>query len=303
MKLLGFYLQKEEVHEMKKTLFFLGLVSVLSVALVASSSYAAGMNRRGGFTMFNSSDLIGAPVKDSNGKLMAVVQELLVDPDGHAFVVVNHGDYDLYGDGGVNTPIPFEALRISETKAGQDTVVLKTDMEHLDFAPYLNPIGKETRQDEANIYEYYGIQPYWTRGGASGKMGKDEYTAYEVSSLIGSEVDNPMGVAVGSIHDFAVDSKGRVDFVILTYNFPSEYAPEPPRTVAIPFSAITLKPDTKVAVLKFSGWKLELAPQFAKSDMNNRKWARDDYRYFGLQPPWTERRTTVDMKSYMWRGW
>jgi hypothetical protein len=154
---------------MNKTLFVLALVLFLSLGLVASSSYVAGTTGRSGFMMFNSSDLIGAPVRDSHGELMGIVDEVRVDSGGHAFAVVNHGDYDLYGEGGVDTPIPFEELQISKTKVDQDTVVLKTDMEHLDFAPYLNPLKKETRQDEANIYEYYGIQPYWTENGASAK--------------------------------------------------------------------------------------------------------------------------------------
>jgi hypothetical protein len=113
--------------------------------------------------MFNSSDLIGAPVKDSHGELMGIVNEVMVDSGGHAFAVINHGDYNLTGPGGINTPVPFEELRISQKKGGQDTIVLKTDMEHLDFAPYLDPLQTYGRQYEANIYEYYGIQPYWTR--------------------------------------------------------------------------------------------------------------------------------------------
>ena len=173
----------EEVYEMKKTLFFFGLVSVLSVALVASSPYAAGTKGRGGFMELNSFNLAGAAVKNSHGKVVGIVNEVMVDSGGHAFAVVNHWasdlsrwyydlsrwDYDLYREGGVDTPVPFEELRISQTKGGQDTVFLKTDMEHLDFAPYLDPIKKETRQDEANIYEYYGVQPYWTQGGGSSK--------------------------------------------------------------------------------------------------------------------------------------
>jgi len=119
--------------------------------------------------MFNSSDLIGAPVKDSHGEPMGIVDEVRADSGGHAFAVINHGDYDLYGESGVNTPVPFEEIRISQGKGGQDIVFLKTDMEHLDFAPYLNPLKTHSRQYEANIYEYYGIQPYWTRSGELSK--------------------------------------------------------------------------------------------------------------------------------------
>ena len=250
---------------MKKTLLFFALVSVLSVGLVVSNSYASGTTGRIGFKMFDSSNLIGATVKDSHGefvgvvndvmadsgghafaivncydlyytggvdtlvplqelrisrtkggqdiaflktgaesenqpywiqsgtagkariiglnslnlvgtavenscsKVVGIVNEVTVDSAGHAFAVVNHGDYDLYGKSGVNTPVPIQELRISRTKGGQDIAFLKTDMEHLDFAPYLNPIKKENRQDWANIYEYYGIQPYWTQGGGLSK--------------------------------------------------------------------------------------------------------------------------------------
>ena len=148
---------------MNRKVLMLALVLLLSLGLAASNSYAAGKAGRNGFMMFNSLDLIGALVKDSHGELMGIVDEVMVDSGGRAFAIINHGDYDLTGSGGINTPVPFQALQISRTKGGQDTVVLKTDMEHLDFAPYLSPLQKKDRQYEANIYEYYGIQPYWTR--------------------------------------------------------------------------------------------------------------------------------------------
>jgi hypothetical protein len=147
---------------MNKTLFILVLVSFLSFGLIVSSSHAAGMMGKSGFMTFNSRDLTGASVYDSHGELLGIVNGVLVDSGGHAFAIVNHGDYDLYGEGGANTPVPFEALRISETKAGKERVVFKMDMEHLDFAPPFDPTKSNDRQYEASIYEYYGIQPYWT---------------------------------------------------------------------------------------------------------------------------------------------
>jgi hypothetical protein len=154
---------------MNKTVLMLALVSFLSVGLLVSNSYAAGTSGRSGFMMFSSSDLVGAAVENSCGKVVGIVNEVMVDSGGHAFAVINHGDYDLYGESGVNTPVPFEELRISQTKGGQDIVFLKMDMEHLDFAPYLNPLQTNSRQYEANLYEYYGIAPYWTQSAESSK--------------------------------------------------------------------------------------------------------------------------------------
>ena len=133
-------------------------------------------------------------------------------------------------------------------------------------------------------------------------MGKSGNTAYEVSSLLGREVENPMGIAVGSIHDFVIDSHGHVGFVILNYNFPSEYAPVSPKMVAVPFNAIRVEPGRKIAVLKFSGWKLEFAPEFAKDDLNNHKWTENDFRYFGVQPYWTEGGHKASKDPYRWGG-
>ncbi|HUL29685.1 MAG TPA: PRC-barrel domain-containing protein [Thermodesulfobacteriota bacterium] len=146
---------------MNKTLWMFALVSLLSLGLVVSSSHAASAMKKQGFRDLNSMDLIGASVKGSSGKLIGVVSEVMVDNGGHAFAVINHGDYDLYGDGGVNTPVPIEALRIYETKAGKEVVLLNIDTEHLDFAPFLDPTQMKNREYEANIYEYYGIRPYW----------------------------------------------------------------------------------------------------------------------------------------------
>lgn len=147
---------------MEKTALMLALVAFLSLSLVVSSSYARSAMGKRGFNIFDSKDLIGAPVKDSRGQLLGIINEVMVDSRGHAFAVVNHGDYDLYGEGGVNTPVPFEALRIYRTESGAESAVFTMDAEHLDFAPFLDSTKIGNRQYEADIYGYYGIQPYWT---------------------------------------------------------------------------------------------------------------------------------------------
>lgn len=145
-------------------IYLAALVALLSVGLAASASYAGGPMGKGGFMTFNSSDLIGVPVKNSQGRFLGLVDGVMIASDGQAFAVVNHGDYDLYGPGGVNTPVPIAALRISETKSGKEMIVLNTDTEHMDFAPYLDPTQTNNPRYEANIDRYFGIQPSWTEG-------------------------------------------------------------------------------------------------------------------------------------------
>jgi len=157
----GVALSRGREEEMNK-IYLVMFVALLSIGLAASGSYAAGKAGKGGFTTFNSLDLIGVPVKNPQGEFLGLINEVMVDSHGQAFAVLNHGDYDLYGPGGVNTPVPIAALRISETKSGKEIVVLNTDTEHMDFAPYLDPTQVNKPQYEANIDRYFGIQPEWS---------------------------------------------------------------------------------------------------------------------------------------------
>ncbi len=143
-------------------IYLTALLALLSVGLVASAAYAKAPMEKSGFMTFDSYDLIGVPVRNSQGRFLGLVNGIMIGSDGQAFAVVNHGDYDLYGPGGVNTPVPIAALQISETKYGKEKIVLNTDTEHLDFAPYLDPTKSHDRQYEANIDRYFGLQPSWT---------------------------------------------------------------------------------------------------------------------------------------------
>jgi len=148
-------------------MYLVAFVALLSVGVAASGSYAAGTAAKSGFMTFNSLDLIGVPVKNPQGRFLGLVNEVMIDSHGQAFAILNHGDYDLYGSGGVNTPVPIAALRISETKSGKEKIVLNTDTEHMDFAPYLDPTKVNNPQYEANIDRYFGIQPSWSQEGAA----------------------------------------------------------------------------------------------------------------------------------------
>jgi hypothetical protein len=149
--------------------YLFALVTFLSVGLVASVSYAGSSMGKSGYMTFNSSDLIGVAVRNPQGRFLGLVNGIMIGSDGQAFAIVNHGDYDVYGPGGVNTPVPIAALRISEAQNGKEKIVLNTDTEHLDFAPYLDPTKNHDRQYEANIDSYFGLQPAWTAEGSNPK--------------------------------------------------------------------------------------------------------------------------------------
>ena len=139
------------------------LVAILTLGLAVSGAFAAAPMGQGGFMSFDSRDLIGAVVRNPQGEVVGLVSQVWVDTGGHAFVVLNHGSDEYYGDGGGYTPVPFEALQVMETMPGQVSVVMNSDEKRLEAAPAFNPVVTNDRQYEADIYRYYGIQPYWTQ--------------------------------------------------------------------------------------------------------------------------------------------
>jgi len=137
---------------------------------------------------------------------------------------------------------------------------------------------------------------------ATGEMSKSSYKAYDTNGLIGTRVENPLGEVVGSIQDFVIDSNGHVEFVIVSHDFYWEYVPRPSQTVVVPFSEMTVNPNKKISVLKFSAWKLDFAPIFEKSEIGHRSWTESVYRYFGVHPYWTEGEHKGSMDPYRWGG-
>jgi sporulation protein YlmC with PRC-barrel domain len=120
---------------------------------------------------------------------------------------------------------------------------------------------------------------------AGGGMSKGWHRAYEVGEIVGSDVKTPEGEELGRIHDFVIDSNGRVAFMILAYG---GFMGMGEKRVAIPFGAFTYDRIGRHLVLDVSREKLESAPSFERSELLNPKWAEDTYKYFGLQPYWTE---------------
>lgn len=160
--------------------YLLASVALLGFALAGSNSYAdnwswaqayaegrsfhssASPMEKGEVLFVDSRDLIGAPVRDPKGEVIGLVNSLLLDSGGHAFAIINHGSNEEYGEGGRFTPVPFEALQVSRSTSGENLVALAMNEEQLESAPFFDPTETQNRQYEANIYRYFGIQPYWT---------------------------------------------------------------------------------------------------------------------------------------------
>ncbi len=126
------------------------------------------------------------------------------------------------------------------------------------------------------------------------------FTNYEIDKLLWSDVENPQGVYLGRVSDFVMDPTGRIEFAILLEGYleiGDSYH------VAVPFDALSLGPGADYFVLNATRDRLASAPRFnEKKDLSNRAFAENVYRYFGLQPYWTEGGDAGSMNLYKWGG-
>jgi sporulation protein YlmC with PRC-barrel domain len=108
----------------------------------------------------------------------------------------------------------------------------------------------------------------------------------EISELLGKGVKNPKGEDLGTITDVVVGPEGRVAFAVLSYWVSADMQ----MRVAVPFSALSCEGEK--CILNASRETFDSAPTFVlEGELAEQKLAEDIYRYFGVQPYWTEEGT------------
>jgi sporulation protein YlmC with PRC-barrel domain len=107
---------------------------------------------------------------------------------------------------------------------------------------------------------------------------------FEMSELTGTPVKNLYGDYLGKIRDFVIDHEGRIAFAIIAHG---GFLGMGEKSVAVPFRTLTYGQKEKNFILDVSKERLAAAPTFDRYALS-RTWAEDAYRFFGLQPYWTE---------------
>lgn len=109
---------------------------------------------------------------------------------------------------------------------------------------------------------------------------------YQVSRLLSEYLESPEGAFLGRITNFVVNSSGHIEFAIVQVGFPE--VGRDSKLVTVPFGALS-RPEGRYYVLNMTRERLVSAPRFnARKDLANRAFAENVYRYFGLEPSWTE---------------
>ena len=109
---------------------------------------------------------------------------------------------------------------------------------------------------------------------------------YEIKQLLNYSVRTHQGEYLGRMQDFVVDAGGRVLFAVVSK---PGFLGIRGESVAVPFESLSFGNEKNELVLRVSRERFGSAPRFdLKTGTENGAWAAEVYRYFGVQPYWTE---------------
>jgi sporulation protein YlmC with PRC-barrel domain len=247
-----------------------------------------------GWNTYGASWLIGHQVTTPEGATLGQISSFVIDrANGRVALVVLS---DVPNLGAERLAIPFSSiLRTGEVTFQFNPGDMEVGVPFSYSDPYVYAVTQYPSYSDfygippivdvtwlAEIYRHYGQAPYWTEKGEQSPMASE---FYESKELIGAEVLLTSGEAVGQINDFVIDSSdGRIVFLVL-YNV----AGRGDDLVAIPFGTFSGRGE-KAFVIDTRKEQLASAPAFNEfSDLRNPRWAGNVYRYFGLNPYWSEK--------------
>ena len=160
---------------MKKIVSLIAVLSILTLGLLITAGYASESNSKGWDRSYQASEIIGLWVTNHQGKYLGKVQDLVLDPDGHViFAIVGYSKFNWRLIGEDSVAVPFKALSY-EREAKHPMLVTDIAWERFKSAPRFAKNDLMNRQREAEIYRYFGQQPYWTEGTSTGMKGHGMY--------------------------------------------------------------------------------------------------------------------------------
>jgi len=239
-----------------------------------------------GDNWLEASSLIGHQVFGAGSDDLGMVSDYVIDHTHGRIALVILSDVPGYGAKKVAIPYSF----LTRTEGGTFTINFLRAVPVLAFRsdfekPYAEALAPgEIRGDidgsfVDSVYARFGAAPYWTESGMGTK-----FECYTYTRLLGDHLGLASGGMAGRVDDFVFDfSDGHVALLALT-----DVPARGDSRVAVPYTLLSRHDDNMFA-LNISDDKLASAPTFNEgADASNRAYAESVYRYYGVQPYWTE---------------
>jgi hypothetical protein len=133
---------------------------IFAVILMAGSVYAGEAASKAGKAGCLSSDAIGKAIVNPQREHLGDIKDFVFDQGRVSFVILSYGG--VVGFGGKSVAIPYSALSF-DTK--DRLFVLDATKDRLEAAPAFDRKMLSDRSWAADMYRYFGQQPYWTEEG------------------------------------------------------------------------------------------------------------------------------------------
>ncbi len=238
-----------------------------------------------GWNTFEASWFIGYRVWSPVSETLSLgqISNLVIDQsnDRIALVILS----DVPGFGAEQVAVPYGSV----VRTGATSFQLRIPPNKIGFGDHLDVYLNKYRNAMApgvlpkvidaswvtHVYKEYEQFPYWV-----GKGEKPLTDFYMSRKLMGAEVQAPQGKMLGEVNDLVISSRnGRLVFAIVSCNSGK---------TAIPYTLLSRKSENTF-VLNVTESKLAAAPGFNRyGDLDNRAYATNIYKYFGVEPFWTE---------------
>ncbi len=240
-------------------------------------------------------DLIGRDVTNPNGQKLGSIDDIVLTTDQSRVSYAALSVGGVLGIGDKLYAIPWHALKMSEDGK---TITLNVDRGRLEQATGFDKknwpeagdeqwtaAAGETAVKDATGKSGEAIKPDESRMGHDAGKAMPMW-ARRITQLNGTTVRNLQGDDLGSIENVIVDTREhRTVYAILASGGVLGVGE---KMVAVPWSAIELRPELKTARLDAERKTLDALAfkQGDQPDLTNREYARNLYEKFHVQPYW-----------------
>jgi len=199
------------------------------------------------------SAFVGSELQASDGKPLGKIEDLIVDLDNGAVVLlVARPDAGL--DLGTERMLVPPGCCSDATQ--DEATKLRVTRDQVHKAPRIADLKQLTRDDVAKVYAHFDQMP------AEPKTIPDPHTLAgltPLSTLRGMAVENAKGVRLGTIRDFALVGDGRIAYVGMS----SEANPK--QLYPVPLSAFVVPEGAKTWMVELPKGILENTPTFSEA--------------------------------------
>jgi sporulation protein YlmC with PRC-barrel domain len=158
---------------MKRIFNIIVALFILILGLLIVAGYASESRSKGWDRSYQASEAIGLWVMNHQGRYLGRIQDLVFDREDRViFAIVGYSRFNWKSIGENSVAVPFNAL-VYERHAKQPVARVDIPLEKFHSAPRFTKADLMDRRREAEVYRYFGQQPYWTERGTAGAGSPD----------------------------------------------------------------------------------------------------------------------------------